>query len=88
MMDTCSSLGFGRVDGVTVLLHSSGMIWREKNLASLCCLSCLILRRAERITFFVIIIHFANDFVFNSGNSIMFFTNHLNCSDEMSLACY
>ena len=50
-------------------------------------MSCLILRQAERIKFFAIVIHFTNEFVFNSENFVMSFANHLDCSDGMSLAC-
>ena len=68
MMDGCSILGLGRVDELVVLLLLIGMIWREKNLMSRCCLSCLIFRREERVHCFAIVIHFANEFVFNLEN--------------------
>jgi len=71
---------------VVVLLLLLGVGLREKNLASLCCLSYRILRRDERINFFAIVIHFANKFTFNSENSVISFANHLACSNGMSLA--
>ena len=69
MMDGCIMLGVGGVGGVgnlVVILFFLDVIWRGKNLLSLCCLSCLIFRRTYRITFFAIAIHFANGFVFMS----------------------
>ena len=38
-------------------------------------------------TVFAIVIHFTNEFVFNSENFMMSFANHLDCSYGMSLAC-
>ena len=86
-MDGWIILIVSRVDEVVVLLLLFGVILREKNLVSICCLSCLILRREERITLFAIVIHFANEFIFNSENSVISFANHLVCSNGMSLAC-
>ena len=72
---------------MVVLLLLLGVVLRENNLVSLCYLSCRILRRDECITFFAIVIHFANEFIFNSENSVISFANHLDCSNGMSLAC-
>ena len=86
-MDGWSILIFGRVDEVMVMLLLFDVILREKNLVKSYCLSCLILRREERITFCAIMIHFVNDFMFNSENYVMSFANHLACSNGMSLVC-
>ena len=87
MMDGCFMLEVGGVVGSVVLLFFLEVIWRGKNLVSLCCLSCRIFRRADRITFFAIVIHFANDFLFNSANSLISFANHLDGSCGISLVC-
>ena len=63
-----------------VILFFLDVVWRGKNVASLCYLSCLIFRWIDLITFFAIAIHFANEFVFNSENFVISFANHLDCS--------
>ena len=72
---------------MVVLLLFLSVVLREKNLVSLFYLSCRSLRRDERITFFAIVIHFDNEFTFNSKNSVISFANHLACLNGMSLAC-
>ena len=73
---------------MVVLLLLLGVVLRGKHLVNLCCLSCCILRREDLITFFVIVIHFANEFMFNSENFVISFANHLACSNGMSLVCF
>ena len=73
---------------MVVLLLLFSVVLREKNLMSFCCLSCRILRREERITFFAIVIHFANEFILNSENSVISFANYLACPNGMSLAFF
>ena len=87
MMDGYIMWGVGEVGYLVVISFFIDVIWRGKKLVSLCCLSCLIFRRGDRTTFFAIAIHFANEFVFNSENSIISISNHLDCSGEISLAC-
>ena len=79
-MDGYIMLEVGEVGDLVVILFFLDVIRRGKNLVSLCCLSCLIFRRTLLINFFAIVIHFANEFVFNSGNSVISFTNHLDYS--------
>ena len=53
---------------------------------SCCCLSFFIFLRAGRITFFALVIHCSNEFVFNSENFVMSLANHFDGSRGRSFA--
>ena len=85
MIDGCVIVGADGVDELLIRWLFLDVGLRERNLVSIFCLSCLIFWRADRISFFAIAIHLANEFVFNFENYAMSFSNHLECSYKIYL---
>ena len=86
MIDVCFILKVCEVGDSVVILLFLEVIWRGKNLVKLCCLSCCIFRRENRLYVFATVIYFDNEVVFNSANSVISFANHLDGSSGISLA--